>query len=287
MASMVQDVLEDQHNIQNCALNLGKLLASCCPRSLSDIASTEIAPEAGLPSDQCERKDLEKERTSGKLKEKIIEDPNSSNCNGVQKSKNPKIGSSSRRKDSQIISNEEEKSNSKKTEDSEIQETKEKVKRKGDLEFELQLAMAMAATAGGGHELSELADSEKVVSSSKLNEDDVPQNEKCNRVSVKNTKAQSTARSLITAGNSNAATVGTSNNATVGGAIWSRKMGPLLHWAEVYCGGNEGGRWVHIDGGRGLLDAVGIVEGAATACKMPLCYVLAFAGSGAKDVTRR
>ncbi|KAK4366920.1 hypothetical protein RND71_014800 [Anisodus tanguticus] len=46
-------------------------------------------------------------------------------------------------------------------------------------------------------------------------------------------------------------------------AIGSKKVGAPLYWAEVYC------------------------SAAAAACKLPLRYVVAFAGNGAKDVTHR
>jgi hypothetical protein len=72
------------------------------------------------------------------------------------------------------------------------------------------------------------------------------------------------------------------------GAAWSRRRGPALHWAEVYCGGGkEGGRWVHVDPCRGVVDAPEGVEAAAAGAKQPLRYVVAFAGGGAKDITRR
>jgi xeroderma pigmentosum group C-complementing protein len=50
---------------------------------------------------------------------------------------------------------------------------------------------------------------------------------------------------------------------------------------ELYC------RWVHVDAARGVVDGAEKVEGAAAACRLPLRYVVAFAGSGAKDITRR
>lgn len=50
---------------------------------------------------------------------------------------------------------------------------------------------------------------------------------------------------------------------------------------EVYC------RWVHVDAARGVVDGAEKVEGTAAACHLPLRYVVAFAGSGAKDITRR
>lgn len=47
------------------------------------------------------------------------------------------------------------------------------------------------------------------------------------------------------------------------------------------------GRWVHVDAVNGTIDAEQNVEAAAAACRMLVRYVVAFAGGGAKDVTRR
>ncbi|KAJ6707400.1 DNA REPAIR PROTEIN COMPLEMENTING XP-C CELLS [Salix viminalis] len=57
---------------------------------------------------------------------------------------------------------------------------------------------------------------------------------------------------------------------------------------KVYCGGeNLTGKWVHVDAVHGIVDGEQKVEAAAAACKTSLRYVVAFAGLGAKDVTRR
>ncbi|KAJ3705821.1 hypothetical protein LUZ61_009526 [Rhynchospora tenuis] len=70
-------------------------------------------------------------------------------------------------------------------------------------------------------------------------------------------------------------------------AIWSRS-GPPLYWAEVYCSGETfNGRWVHVDAVNGIVDGEDKVEAAAAVCRRPLRYAIAFAGNGAKDVTRR
>lgn len=70
-------------------------------------------------------------------------------------------------------------------------------------------------------------------------------------------------------------------------AIWSRS-GPPLYWAEVYCNGETlNGRWVHVDAVNGIVDGEEKVEAAAAVCRRPLRYAIAFAGNGAKDVTRR
>lgn len=42
-----------------------------------------------------------------------------------------------------------------------------------------------------------------------------------------------------------------------------------------------------MDATRGIVDGADQVEGATAACRSPLRYVVAFAGTGAKDVTRR
>ncbi|CAA7401407.1 unnamed protein product [Spirodela intermedia] len=72
------------------------------------------------------------------------------------------------------------------------------------------------------------------------------------------------------------------------GAVWSRKKGPPLYWAEVYCGGEtSSGKWVHVDAANGIVDKEQQVESASAASRRPLKYAVAFAGFGAKDVTRR
>ncbi|KAK9050016.1 hypothetical protein SSX86_031015 [Deinandra increscens subsp. villosa] len=61
-----------------------------------------------------------------------------------------------------------------------------------------------------------------------------------------------------------------------------------MYWAEVYCtGDNSTGKWVHVDAVNAIIDGEHKVEAAAAACKTNLRYVVAFAGQGAKDVTRR
>ncbi|KAH8939221.1 hypothetical protein BDL97_15G027500 [Sphagnum fallax] len=138
-------------------------------------------------------------------------------------------------------------------------------KRRGDAEFELELARALAATAAaaaaveGGNEPIE-----------------VSENGTRKDISARSLEQEPRSKSVLTEGRGG-------GNA----AIWSRKMGPLLHWAEVYCGEGDTGRWVHVDAARGVVDGAEKVEGAAAACHLPLRYVVAFAGSGAKDITRR
>lgn len=134
-------------------------------------------------------------------------------------------------------------------------------KRKGDLEFELQMEMALSATASGIHDsqLSSELHELKSCSSSPA-----PPRKKLK-------KPDSTVS--INSGSS---------------AVWSRKNGPPFYWAEVYCSLETlTGRWVHIDAANGVVDCEQKVEAAAAACRRPLKYVVAFAGNGAKDVTRR
>ena len=47
------------------------------------------------------------------------------------------------------------------------------------------------------------------------------------------------------------------------------------------------GRWVHVDVVNDIIDGEQKVEVASAVCRKPLRYVVAFAGGGAKDVTRR
>jgi xeroderma pigmentosum group C-complementing protein len=66
------------------------------------------------------------------------------------------------------------------------------------------------------------------------------------------------------------------------------KVGSPLYWAEVYCSEEKlTGKWVHIDAVNLIIDGEDKVEAMVAACKASLRYVVAFAGQGAKDVTRR
>jgi hypothetical protein len=90
-------------------------------------------------------------------------------------------------------------------------------KRRGDAEFELELARALAATAAaaaaveGGNEPIEVSEN--------------------GTRSVRSLEQEPRSKSVLKEGRGG-------GNA----AIWSRKMGPLLHWAEVYCGEGDTGR---------------------------------------------
>ncbi|MCO5601952.1 hypothetical protein L7F22_056078 [Adiantum nelumboides] len=140
-------------------------------------------------------------------------------------------------------------------------------KKKGDLEFELQLAMAMAATAGTAGE-----------SEGKVAQKFITKNDLSSSLEAKSPSNLEKGKSLHE---------NTARLVASGSAVWSRKLGPLLNWAEVFCVEKDSGKWVHVDAGRGLLDGAELVEEAARSCRVPLRYVLAFAGNGAKDVTRR
>ncbi|XP_031094662.1 DNA repair protein RAD4 [Ipomoea triloba] len=140
---------------------------------------------------------------------------------------------------------------------------REQPKRKGDLEFEMQLEMALSATA---------------MESSR--ENFVPNVVEAHGTSSNHSPYKRMKK--IKAEECSASSHGIST------AIGSKKIGAPLYWAEVYCSGeNLTGKWVHVDAVNALVDGEQNVEAAAAACKIPLRYVIAFAGNGAKDVTRR
>lgn len=140
---------------------------------------------------------------------------------------------------------------------------REQQKRKGDLEFEMQLEMALSATA---------------MESSR--ENFVPNVVEAHGTSSNHSPYKRMKK--IKAEECSASSHGIST------AIGSKKIGAPLYWAEVYCSGeNLTGKWVHVDAVNALVDGEQNVEAAAAACKIPLRYVIAFAGNGAKDVTRR
>ncbi|KAK2652472.1 hypothetical protein Ddye_012328 [Dipteronia dyeriana] len=129
-----------------------------------------------------------------------------------------------------------------------------KRKGKGDFEFEMQLEMALASTAVGTHKKNRVSSS----ASSPV---------KRNQISSVETSTSFQGISTV---------------------VGSRKVGAPLYWAEVYCNAeNLTGRWVHVDAANAIIDGEQKVEAAAAACKTSLRYVVAFAGCGAKDVTRR
>ncbi|KAL2241109.1 UNVERIFIED_CONTAM: DNA repair protein RAD4 [Sesamum indicum] len=138
------------------------------------------------------------------------------------------------------------------------------LKRKGDLEFQMQLEMALSATAIGSSKISMASSaSESPSRSSTL----TPPSKRMRK--IKKEESQTSSDGIST-------------------AIGSKKVGAPLYWAEVFCcGENLTGKWVHVDAINGIVDGEHKVEAAALACKKSLRYVVAFAGQGAKDVTRR
>lgn len=138
------------------------------------------------------------------------------------------------------------------------------LKRKSDIEFELQLEMAFCASTAvvrSGDSQSDMPDlccmSSDALPSSNLKK---IKTEKPSGLSIKGSN----------------------------GAAWSRKSGPPLFWAEVFCDGEAlTGRWIHVDAANAIIDGEEKVESSASACRKSLRYVIAFAGQGAKDVTRR
>ncbi|KAJ1391145.1 Transglutaminase-like [Sesbania bispinosa] len=136
-----------------------------------------------------------------------------------------------------------------------------KSKRKGDLEFEMQLQMALSATAVG------FLDSKM--------ESGVNADSKIFSCPSKRLKRVSGEES-------------SSSPQVISTAVGSIKVGSPLYWAEVYCSEeNLTGKWVHIDAVNLIIDGEDKVEAMVAACKTSLRYVVAFAGQGAKDVTRR
>lgn len=133
----------------------------------------------------------------------------------------------------------------------------EAAKRKGDAEFELQMQMALSATGAVINDNEVVSHNTSVAPPTK-------------KMRIMNTEESSVSTYRRT------------------GAVWSRKVGPPMFWAEVYCSGETlNGRWVHIDAANAIIDGEDKVESSVAAWKKPLKYVVAFAGNGAKDVTRR
>lgn len=133
------------------------------------------------------------------------------------------------------------------------------LKRKGDIDFEMQMAMALSATAFKVHEDS---------GSEKATNDPFPSPKRLGRITNEELPSLS--------------------SQPVPTAVGASKIGAPLHWAEVYCTGeNSVCKWVHVDAISGLFGGEERVEAAVAACKASLRYVVAFAGYGAKDVTRR
>ncbi|XP_065849106.1 DNA repair protein RAD4 isoform X2 [Euphorbia lathyris] len=135
-------------------------------------------------------------------------------------------------------------------------------KRKCDMEFEMQLQMALSATAVASPQSSMMSDVRSSIS------------DKSNITPPLKKYKLSTTKESPSSG--------------ISTAIGSRKIGSPLYWAEVFCSGETlTGRWVHVDAVNAIVDGEQKVEAAAAACRTSLRYVVAFAGHGAKDVTRR
>lgn len=135
------------------------------------------------------------------------------------------------------------------------------LKRKGDIEFEMQLQMALSSTAV-----------DTTPRNSSINDSD---GQSLNFPSPKKVKR-------VVSEESGCSSRGIST------AVGSSKVGSPLYWAEVYCNAeNLTGKWVHVDAVNMVVDGEHRVEDLAAACKTSLRYVVAFAGLGAKDVTRR
>lgn len=140
----------------------------------------------------------------------------------------------------------------------------EGLKRKGDLEFQMQLEMAMSATA---IESSKSSNASNVLESASTSSVITTPSKKMRKIQTE--ESQTSSNGIST-------------------AIGSKKVGAPLYWAEVFCSGeNLSGKWVHIDAINSIIDGEDKVEAAAAACRKSLRYVVAFAGNGAKDVTRR
>ncbi|KAI3798656.1 hypothetical protein L1987_33934 [Smallanthus sonchifolius] len=132
-------------------------------------------------------------------------------------------------------------------------------KRKGDIEFEMQMEMALSATAAQTSECNLDND----VKRSNISSSSLSSFKRLKKIKFEESQEIST-------------------------AVGSRKTGAPMYWAEVYCSGeNSTGKWVHVDAVNAIVDGEQKVEAAAAACKTNLRYVVAFAGQGAKDVTRR
>ncbi|KAI5434745.1 DNA repair protein RAD4 [Lathyrus oleraceus] len=145
--------------------------------------------------------------------------------------------------------------------ESHITDKSHKSKRKGDLEFEMQIEMALSSTA-----------IECAKSKEESGENIDSSNFSCPPKRIKRVigEESSTSPQLIST------------------AVGSMRVGSPLYWAEVYCSEeNLTGKWVHIDAVNLIIDGEDKVEAMVAACKSSLRYVVAFAGQGAKDVTRR
>ncbi|KAL3838696.1 hypothetical protein ACJIZ3_023287 [Penstemon smallii] len=140
----------------------------------------------------------------------------------------------------------------------------EGLKRKGDVEFQMQLEMALSATEVGSCKNSMTPNG---VDSPSTSSTFTPPFKRMKKIKTEECQTSASGVSI---------------------AIGSQKVGAPLYWAEVFCSGeNLTGKWVHVDAVNAIVDGEHKVEAAAAACKKSFRYVVGFAGSGAKDVTRR
>eukprot|EP00803_Ostreobium_quekettii_P010217 evm.model.scf_242.4 EVM.evm.TU.scf_242.4 scf_242:73500-80879(+) len=133
-----------------------------------------------------------------------------------------------------------------------------KVKNRGDEEFERELAIAMAATAFKSREDVDGDPKEKHGGQSSHGQARPPTGD------VHAGKRQRS------------------------GSGWSRSLSTHFGngWCEVFWGSPGGGKWVHVDGVMGWIDRPDVVHDCNLP-SLPLAYVVAFLGGGAKDVTKR
>lgn len=275
METAAIDNFSQRYVNRKCGLSLGEVLAQCAPQSLpgdtnaKPLQVSSASNISGTSSFEGGHMGCRKSRGLG-INEvsKSFEDQALLSCSKSGKG-GTNNGARRQVRKNLRVSRKEESSNSPCI-SSDACEIAKGSKKKGDLEFELQLEMAMAATAAGiGPKVSERDDLCAGEDDGVLSQKSVPSSSTSERYRGKLQIKDAISHSKAT------------------GAVWARKMGPLLHWAEVYCGESDGGRWVHVDAGRGILDGAGMVEGAVASCKCPLRYVVAFAGNGVKDVTCR
>ncbi|KAG6544886.1 hypothetical protein Mapa_013576 [Marchantia paleacea] len=148
--------------------------------------------------------------------------------------------------------------------------------RKGDAECETQLGVAMCAK-GASSGLKGLSTAEPVISKTPL------AMKRLNGTVDQKKKVEGTLGKLLRTSSRSVSSKGESSSE----AVPVNRMGAPLHWAEVYLFEGDNERWIHVDAARAWFNGADKVEAAAIAGRVPLRYVVAFAGSGAKDVTRR
>ncbi|BBN03456.1 xeroderma pigmentosum group C-complementing protein [Marchantia polymorpha subsp. ruderalis] len=147
--------------------------------------------------------------------------------------------------------------------------------RKGDAECETQPGVAMCAK-GASSGLKGASTVEPVIPKTPLDM------KRLNGTVAQKKKGESTLAKLR-----NSSRTGSLKGESSTEAVPVNRTGAPLYWAEVYLFEGENERWIHVDAARAWFNGADKVEPAAIAGRVPLRYVVAFAGSGAKDVTRR